>query len=127
MSTKTIALSFTAACITFTLGMLAACPLSHASGRYNGRDCPVPTSVTPWHYKPTGCIVLGRNDSATLPRAATELDLWSLNGRTHLRQTRALASGGWAFDACGYSAGWVTVNRDVFNYGRPVIAYYWQG
>lgn len=117
-----------AACLLgLTLGQAAA------AAPYSGRDCPMPRGVTPWHFQPDGCLILRHGQSGTLPRGATELDVWSLSGRVHLRQTRDRYQGDrscpqWAYAGRrGYSAGWVTCNRDVFAYERPVVAYFWRG
>jgi hypothetical protein len=132
------ALSLTIACVVSTLGILVAAVTSaHAAVRLDGRDCPLPTAVVPWHYVPDVCYILPRGDSVTIGRSVTELDVWSANGRTHLSQAADTYAGGkplawrtcpqWGYDARGYSVGWVTCNRDLFNYGRAVIAYGWKG
>lgn len=99
---------------------LAAAALSLPGG-----ECPTPPA-TPWRAQPDGCVVLKRGQTATLPRAAAEVDVWSANLQVHLRQRRSYPDQ-WGFSARGYAAGWVPLNRDLFNYGRPVIAYWWRG
>ena len=92
--------------------------------------CPTPHAA-PWRMHPDGCATLRPGGSLTLPRAATEVDIWSADGRVHLRQTRDRYPGDaacpqWAFGGRGgYAAGWVTCNRDVFGYGRRALRVYW--
>lgn len=89
--------------------------------------CPRPTAA-PWRMAPDRCYVVRPGHSVHLPRAATEADVWSRDGRVHLRQDVAMKLRcGWqyGFSAPGrYSAGWDTCNRDVHVYGRRVLRVY---
>lgn len=91
-------------------------------------QCLVPIT-RPWRKSPDGCRVVLPGQALHLSRSVTEIDLWTIGGH-HLEQTQAHASGGWGFSTKSSSAtaGWVTVNQDVFVYGkRPVIVYQWRG
>jgi hypothetical protein len=95
-----------------------------------GYACPVP-SAAPFRYRPSGCSILGRMDVVTLPRQATEVDVWTLNGKRRLRQAAdayPCKCEQWTFSyGPFYSAGWDVTNRDIYNYGRTVIVYFWEG
>lgn len=119
--------------IAIFAAFLAIAGQADASTRLPGYACPTPSGHVSWRFKPNGCIVIAGNGSAILPRAATEVEVWSSNLRRHLAQTNDTYPGWrgcpqWGFDAPGYSVGWVTCNRDLFNFShRAVIAYYWEG
>lgn len=88
---------------------------------------PAPASLT-WRLPPDGMRTVQAGEVTTLPRCATEIDVWI--GRSRLRQRRGhaftLANGRLAL------AGYVPVNRDLFTWtasvdGRRVRSYrvYW--
>lgn len=124
---------YTLAILLAFIALLVIAAKADAATRLPGYACPTPHGHVSWHFKPDGCIVIAGNRSAILPRAATEVEVWSSNLKRHLTQTYDTYPGSdacpqWGFDANGYALGWVTCNRDLFNYGpRAVIAYYWEG
>lgn len=117
------------------VAVLASQPVPTATGHvpaYSARTCAFPLTA-PWTVSPAGCFALRPGAVRTLPRAATELDLWANRDRIHLRQYLdpvgvAYGIEEWAFVAgLAYVAGYDPVNRDIYNYGRRTLTvYYWR-
>lgn len=122
------------------IGWLVALLLTAVVPAYNARAA-VPAypaaavchrpHVVPWRFSPDTVAYLRPRVGSWHTGTVTELDLWSTDGRTHLRQSRDPYSDGWAFGtfafhARAYAAGWDIVNDDLYNYGaRAVCAYGW--
>lgn len=78
-----------------------------------------------WRHMPNRCYVVTPRGDLRVPRAATEMDIWSPGGKIHLRQRltnriRGCPQFGFAAHG-GYSAGWDTCNRDLYNFGRHTL------
>jgi hypothetical protein len=139
-TTRTERVQVAAIVLALALGLVGSAlmaSVAHAATpkRYWGT---VADGALTWVAPPDGAATIGAGSSTTLPRCATEVDVWTVTrgGQSYYRLRQGIDRVGlrhhvrqYGFETARHRvlAGYVPVNREVFNFRSRgnVRAYWW--